>query len=60
MKLKLNNKKLVFLDGAMGTGLLARGVAPTPIANIKTPGLVREILRNYVKAGSDIIETNTF
>ncbi len=56
------NKKnrIMFLDGAMGTSLAAKGADPTPISNIQNPELVKQILKDYIKAGSDIIETNTF
>lgn len=50
-------------DGAMGTLLHARGIpldASFDELNLKRPELVLEIHRAYVKAGADVIETNTF
>ncbi|MFH1414858.1 MAG: homocysteine S-methyltransferase family protein [Elusimicrobiota bacterium] len=52
--------KIVFLDGAMGTTLSARGADATPISNIEAPETVKTILKEYIDAGADIIETNTF
>jgi methionine synthase I (cobalamin-dependent)/5,10-methylenetetrahydrofolate reductase len=53
---------LVF-DGAMGTQLYERGYFITRSfdeANLARPDLVLEIHRDYVEAGAQIIETNTF
>ncbi len=50
-------------DGAMGTMLYAKGVFINVCydeLNLKAPDLVRDIHRAYVKAGADILETNTF
>ncbi|MBI2459987.1 MAG: bifunctional homocysteine S-methyltransferase/methylenetetrahydrofolate reductase [Candidatus Rokubacteria bacterium] len=50
-------------DGAMGTMLYARGVpldACFDILNLQNPELVRTIHAEYVAAGADLIETNTF
>ena len=50
-------------DGAMGTMLYGRGVFLNVCydeLSIKQPALVRDIHREYVKAGAEIIETNTF
>jgi homocysteine S-methyltransferase len=53
----------VLMDGAFGTVLHGRG-APIDqsfdAVNLNDPGLVAEVYRGYVDAGSDIIETNTF
>lgn len=51
------------LDGAWGTELLARGLAPGQCAeawNLTHPEVVRKVGEAYVEAGSDIILTNTF
>lgn len=53
----------ILLDGAWGTQLQARGLAigACPDAwNLLFPGLVEEVARDYVEAGSRIILTNTF
>lgn len=50
-------------DGAMGTELLARGLAPgacPELWNVERPEVVRQIHRDYLDAGADVIETNTF
>ena len=50
-------------DGAMGTMLYGRGVFLNVCfdeLSLRQPDLVREIHREYVKAGAELIETNTF
>ena len=50
-------------DGAMGTMLYARGIpldACFDVLNENNPKLVRSIHAEYVAAGADLIETNTF
>ena len=50
-------------DGAMGTELYARGVFINRCfdeLNVSSPDLVREVHRQYVKAGAEILEANTF
>jgi len=50
-------------DGAMGTMLYARGVpldACFDILNANNPTVVQSIHADYVSAGADLIETNTF
>ncbi len=51
------------IDGAMGTMLYAKGVYINRCydeLSISNPDLVREIHGEYVRAGAEIIETNTF
>jgi len=51
------------VDGAMGTMLYSKGAFLNVCydeLNLKEPDLVRDIHRAYVKAGAEIIETNTF
>jgi homocysteine S-methyltransferase len=53
----------LLFDGAMGTELLARGVAPGRCIeelNLVEPVLVAGAHRDYIAAGADVIETNTF
>ncbi len=53
----------VLTDGAWGTQLQARGLAPgdTPdLWNLTHPEKVAEVARAYVEAGSQVILTNTF
>src|ERR1041384_5820403 len=49
-------------DGAMGTLLDLHGFEELPheIQNVKNPEVVEKIHREYIAAGSEIIETNTF
>src|ERR1700733_7810395 len=53
----------VLCDGAMGTMLYARGVFINRCydeLNLSQPELVREIHGEYLQAGAEVIETNTF
>src|ERR1041385_4580097 len=50
-------------DGAMGTMLYGRGVFLNVCydeLNLRQPDLVKEIPREYLRAGAELIETNTF
>jgi homocysteine S-methyltransferase len=50
-------------DGAMGTMLYGRGVFLNACFDdlaVRQPDLVREIHRDYVRAGAELLETNTF
>jgi methionine synthase / methylenetetrahydrofolate reductase(NADPH) len=50
-------------DGATGTMLYARGIFVNRCfdeLNLSNPGLVQGIHQEYVEAGADVIETNTF
>jgi homocysteine S-methyltransferase len=50
-------------DGAMGTMLYARGVpldACFDVLNLHSPRTVQAIHQEYVAAGADLVETNTF
>ncbi len=53
----------VLCDGAMGTLLYAKGVFINKCydeLNLTQPDLIRDIHQDYLNAGADIIETNTF
>ncbi len=55
--------KIIVADGAMGTMLYAKGIFINRCfdeLNLSAPQLVREIHHEYVRAGAEIIETNTF
>ncbi len=59
----LESGQPILSDGAMGTILHARGVSFDECfdaLNLNNPGLVAEIHREYIDAGSQIIQTNTF
>jgi len=50
-------------DGAMGTMLYARGVFINRCfdsLNVMAPDTVMEVHQDYVRAGADVLETNTF
>jgi methionine synthase / methylenetetrahydrofolate reductase(NADPH) len=53
----------VLCDGAMGTSLYARGFSINRCfdeLNLSRPELVRTVHEEYLQAGAEIIETNTF
>src|SRR5262245_54734266 len=57
-----DNRVHVF-DGAMGTVLYGRGVFLNVCFDelaVRSPDLVRDIHKEYVRAGAEVIETNTF
>jgi methionine synthase I (cobalamin-dependent)/5,10-methylenetetrahydrofolate reductase len=57
------SRRVVVADGAMGTMLYSRGVFINRCfdeLNLSSPDLVRQIHQEYVKAGAEIIETNTY
>ncbi|MGH9342476.1 MAG: homocysteine S-methyltransferase family protein, partial [Terriglobia bacterium] len=74
----LLRRRIVILDGAMGTMIQARNLTETDyrgkefagharevrlnndLLNITQPHLIEEIHCQYLEAGADIIETNTF
>lgn len=59
----LETDNIYVFDGAMGTRLYDKGVyinRSYDELNLTTPDLVREVHEEYVKAGADIIETNSF
>jgi homocysteine S-methyltransferase len=56
-------RRVLVADGAMGTMLYSKGVFINRCfdeLNLSSPALVREVHEDYVKAGAEIIETNTF
>jgi homocysteine S-methyltransferase len=61
-ELLADNRTHVF-DGAMGTMLYAKGVFLNVCFDelaARQPDIVRDIHRDYVRAGAELIETNTF
>src|SRR5690242_4463827 len=59
----LDSDRIHVVDGAMGTMLYAKGVYINRCydeLNLSSPDLVHEIHCEYIRAGADIIETNTF
>jgi homocysteine S-methyltransferase len=56
-------QRVLVADGAMGTALYAKGVFINRCydeLNLSLPALVRDVHQEYIKAGSEILETNTF
>ena len=64
-------RRILITDGAMGTQIQARGLGPEDFGgeeyegcneylNITRPDVIRDIHREYLEAGADIIQTNTF
>jgi homocysteine S-methyltransferase len=62
---RLGDPRPIILDGATGTELERLGVdTTTPIwsamALVNSPELVQQVHRSYIKAGAEVIITNTF
>ena len=59
----IDDGRVHVMDGAMGTELYASGVFVNVSydgLNLETPDVVETVHRNYVNAGAEVIETNTF
>lgn len=59
----LHSKKILVSDGAWGTMLQQKGLKPGECPerwNLDHPDDVYEIAASYIKAGADLIETNSF
>src|SRR5688500_12060838 len=65
------SERILVLDGAMGTALQSRDLNANDFGgaslegcnenlNLTRPKVIQEILGEYIQAGADIIETNTF
>src|SRR5215831_13782631 len=57
------SRRVMVADGAMGTMLYSRGVFINRCFDelcLSAPDMVRQIHQEYVKAGAEILETNTF
>src|SRR5438094_8374761 len=60
---RLRQNSPIICDGAMGTMLYSLGVPANHCfdeCNLSQPDLVRQIHEAYIKAGAEIIETNTY
>lgn len=60
---RLQAGEVLVADGAMGTMLMERGLAPgEPPESIalRHPAILEEIARLYIEAGAEIVETDTF
>ena len=59
----LDPDAVVIFDGAMGTMLYSKGVFINQCydeLNVRAPDLVRDVHKAYVKAGAEVLETNSF
>jgi homocysteine S-methyltransferase len=59
----LQEDRVLVVDGAMGTMLYQKGVfinRSYDALNLQDPDVVREVHRDYVRAGAELVETNTF
>ncbi|HTG98825.1 MAG TPA: bifunctional homocysteine S-methyltransferase/methylenetetrahydrofolate reductase [Vicinamibacterales bacterium] len=57
------DQRVLVCDGAMGTMLYAKGIflnRSFDELNVKGPDVVSDVHQAYVRAGADVIETNTF
>ena len=64
LKERIDRGETIILDGAIGTQLQSMGAANDPycwaaIANHSHPYTVRKMHEDYIKAGAEIITTNT-
>jgi S-methylmethionine-dependent homocysteine/selenocysteine methylase len=60
IKERLDRGDVVILDGAIGTEILRRDVTWADHQVLSRPTVIRAIHEDYVKAGADVISTNTF
>jgi S-methylmethionine-dependent homocysteine/selenocysteine methylase len=60
IKRRLDRGELIILDGAIGTEILRRDVTWADHQVLSRPTVVRAIHEDYVRAGADVISTNTF
>jgi methionine synthase / methylenetetrahydrofolate reductase (NADH) len=59
----LDPTRIIVFDGAMGTMLYSRGVFINQCydeLNVRAPELIRGIHQEYVRAGAEVLETNSF
>lgn len=60
--LEAARERVLVVDGAIGTRLRSLGWDERlpVLANIEAPALVRKVHAEYIEAGADVIETNTY
>ena len=61
--LQVLSRRVVVADGAMGSVLFEKGLDQDrcyDALNLEDPGLVASIHQDYIRAGAELIETNTF
>src|SRR5215470_10285922 len=57
------SRRVMVADGAMGTMLYDKGIFINRCydeLNLSAPDLIRQVHSDYVKAGAEIVESNTF
>ena len=60
---RLQGNEVIVFDGGVGTYLYEKGIYVNTCfdeLNLTNPDIVTEVHRDYVSAGADVIETNTF
>jgi S-methylmethionine-dependent homocysteine/selenocysteine methylase len=60
LKERLGRREVVILDGGIGTEMLRRGVTWEGHKVESAPEAIRSIHADYIRAGADVISTNTF
>ena len=65
IKTKLENNKIIILDGGMGAELEKNGAHMDKHmwcgkCSVDHPELVRKVHEDYINAGADVITTNTY
>ena len=60
IKARLDRGELVILDGAIGTEILRRDVTWADHQVLSRPTVIRAIHEDYIRAGADVVSTNTF
>jgi len=63
LRTRLKQRGVLLADGAMGTMLFQRGLLPGDCPekiNLERPEILEEIAGLYLRAGAEIIQTNTF
>jgi len=56
-------KRIIVCDGAMGTMVYSKGISLSRCfdeLNLTMPQLVKDVHLGYLKAGAEVLETNTF
>lgn len=60
LKERLGRREIVILDGGIGSEMLRRGVTWEGHKVESEPDAIRTIHADYIRAGADVISTNTF
>src|SRR6266849_6689814 len=53
-------RRILVLDGAMGTMIQARDLGCNEHLNLTRPDVIRAIHEAYLEAGADLVSTNSF